>query len=604
MSDQPVTEATTKSTAAKLRNVAIIAHVDHGKTTLVDAILKQTGIFGSHQQVADRVMDQSDIERERGITILSKNTAVHYKGHKINIVDTPGHADFGGEVERILGMVDGALLIVDAAEGPMPQTRFVLTKAFSYGLQPIVVINKIDRQDARPDEVIDEVLDLFIDLGAEEDSIDFPIVYANARDGKAGKLQDPDTHEDILPVLDAILEYVPAPAADADKSLQFQVSALDYDSYVGRLAIGRARQGRMRVGDKAIIQHGPEDKPRPVTITALFGYTGLERHKVDLIEAGDIGAIAGIDELTIGDTVTDPDNPQALPPITVEAPTLQMTFLVNSSPFAGREGKYLTSRHIWARLQHEAQKDVSLLVEQDGAPDRFLVSGRGELHLSIIIETMRREGYELAVEQPRVIERVIDDKIEEPIEVLWAEVPEDSVGAVIEKLGPRQAKIMELTPAGSGRMRLKAEVPTRGLLGFRPMFMTATRGEGIMVHVFDRFDVKRGEMPGRVSGAMIAFETGATTAHAIENAVQRGVLFVGPGEEVYKGQIVGECARPQDLEINICRKRKVTNMRSSISEEQTRLTPPRRLSLEEAITWIGDGEQVEITPTALRLRKA
>jgi GTP-binding protein len=597
-----------------LRNVAIIAHVDHGKTTLVDAMLRQTGAFRSGQAVEERVLDSHPLERERGITILAKNTSVIYRGTKINIVDTPGHADFGGEVERILGTVDGALLVVDAWEGPMPQTRFVLEKALARRLKILLVVNKIDRPGVEPDRVVDQVLDLFLALGADEEQIDFPVVYASGRLGVAFRRLprplDPASlgaaaeSEGIRPLLEAIREEVPAPPGDADGPLQILISTLDYDDYVGRIGIGRVWSGCLRAGAPVAVGHGPGAPLRPARAVHVFTFVNLRRVPAQEVSAGDIVAVAGIEDLAIGDTVTSPDRPAVLPPLEVEPPRLTMTFAVNDSPFAGREGRFVTSRHLRERLFREAQHNVGLRVEETADPDAFAVSGRGELHLAVLIETMRREGYELQVSRPQVILRHgPDGSAEEPFEELVADVPEEAVGAVMEALGARRGDLEAMHPAGEGRVRLVYRAPARGLVGFASEFAALTRGYGVMSHTFAGYGPFRGPIPGRARGSLVAWESGVTTAYALENAEQRGVLFVGPGVPVYAGQIVGENAREGDLEINVCKRKHLTNVRSSTGEEEIKLTPPRVLSLEEALAWIRDDERVEVTPASIRLRK-
>lgn len=584
-----------------IRNVAIIAHVDHGKTTLVDAILKQTGIFRANQVVTERIMDSNDLERERGITILSKNTAIEYQGCKINIVDTPGHADFGGEVERVLGMVDGVLLVVDAFEGPMPQTRFVLSKALNLKLKPIVVINKMDRPDARPDEVVDEVLDLFISLGADEVQIEFPVIYANGRDGLATKDLN-SASVNIYPLLDEILETIPEPTGNISAPLQLQISALDYDDYVGRIAIGTIKNGKLNKGDLVTLSY-QNGKQKEVQITSLYTFSGLNRIKTDEVGTGDIVAIAGIEDINIGDTLTDRENPRPLPAIKVDEPTLTMTFRVNDSPFAGKDGRYLTSRHLRDRLYKELQTNMSLRVEDTQHPDVFKVSGRGELHLSILIETMRREGYELAVSKPEVIMQNTEKGILEPLELLIIDTPEQYLGQVMERIGPRKGEMQNMTHQGD-RIKLEIVIPARGLLGLRPELLTITRGHAIMYHSFLEYGEYKGEIPIRQQGALVAWETGISTTYALLTAQQRGTLFISPGEEVYTGQVIGENSREQDLDINVCKKKQVTNMRSSTSEETVHLTPPRQITLEKALEWISPDELVEITPERIRIRKA
>ncbi len=589
--------------------MAIIAHVDHGKTTLVDAILRQTGVFRANQAVSERVLDRNDLERERGITILAKNTAVEYRDHKINIVDTPGHADFGGEVERILSMVDGALLVVDALEGPMPQTRFVLHKALEHHLRPILVVNKLDRPGADPLRTVDQVLELFFALGADEDQLEFQTVYASGRAGIAVReLAQPFEPQamtgTILPLLDAVLEHVPPPTGEPDAPLQLLVTTLDYDDYVGRIGIGRVRQGVLRAGEAVAAVHGPDGGLRPARAAQLYTFSGLQRVPAEGVGPGDIAAVAGLADLTVGDTVTSAEVPAPLEALHVDPPTLAMTFSVNNSPFAGREGAFVTSRQLRQRLWREAEHNVGLEVEETASPDAFIVRGRGELHLSILIETMRREGYELQVSRPEVVLRDGPDGPHEPLEDLVADVPDAAVGAVMETLGSRRAELKDMQPAGDGRTRLQFLAPARGLVGFASEFQTLTKGYGVMSHTFAGYGPHRGSIPGRARGSLVAWEPGATTAFALENAEQRGTLFLGPGAAVYAGQVVGENAREGDLEINVCKRKHLTNMRSSTSEEEVKLTPPRTLSLEQALAFIRDDELVEVTPQSLRMRKA
>ena len=593
-----------------VRNVAIIAHVDHGKTTLVDAILRQTGVFRANQAVTERILDSNVLERERGITILAKNTAVTYGGTKINIVDTPGHADFGGEVERILSMVDGALLVVDALEGPMPQTRFVLQKALQNRIRPILVVNKLDRPGADPLRTIDQVLELFFALGADEEQLEFPTVYASGRAGVALRaLPQPYTPEgirgDILPLLDAIVEHVPAPTGDMDGPLQILVTTLDYDEYVGRIGIGRVRQGRLRAGEAIAAGHGPDAPLRVSRAAQIFTFENLRRVPTESAATGDIVAVAGVPDLTVGDTVTSATNPAVLPPMHVDPPTLAMTFSVNTSPFAGREGQFVTSRQLRQRLFREAEHNVGLEVAETSGPgaDAFAVRGRGELHLSILIETMRREGYELQVSRPEVIVRQGPAGLEEPMEDLAADVPEATVGAVMEALGSRRAELTVMQPEGDGRVRLQFLAPARGLVGFASEFQTLTKGYGIMSHTFAGYGPHKGAIAGRARGSLLAWEPGSTTAYALQNAELRGTLFLGPGVPVYTGQVVGESAREGDLDINVCKKKHLTNMRASTGDEEIKLTPPRHLSLEDALSFIREDELVEVTPKSLRLRK-
>lgn len=583
----------------KLRNVAIIAHVDHGKTTLVDAMLKQSHIFRANEQVAERVMDSNAIERERGITILSKNTAVMYKDIKINIVDTPGHADFGGEVERVLNMVDGVLLLVDASEGPMPQTKYVLRKALEQGLKPIVVINKIDRPDQRIDDVYDEVLELFMELGADDDQLDFPVVYAIARDGIA-KLDLDDESDSLEPLMDLLIKEIPAPQGDVEGPLQMMVTTLDSDEYVGRVAIGRIMRGKIKEGQNVVVISGDgETKER---IGKVYVYQGLKRMEVSEAELGEIVAITGLPSASIGHTVADAENPEALPSINIDEPTLSMTFGVNTSPFAGREGQFVTSRHLRDRLYKETETNVSLCVEETDSPDTFKVSGRGELHLSILIETMRREGYELQIGKPEVIYKEINGQLCEPIENLTIEVPQEFMGTVMESLGTRKAELSNMTEL-KGYLRLEFTIPARGLIGFRSEFLTNTKGNGIMNHVFRGYAPYKGDIPGRSRGSLVAFEQGETTPYGIYTLQDRGAMFISPNQMVYEGMIIGENTRELDMDVNPCKKKNVSNMRSSSSDEAIRLTPPRLLSLEQALEFINKDEMVEVTPESIRLRK-
>ena len=582
-----------------LRNVAIIAHVDHGKTTLVDAMLQQSGVFRSNEQVMERVMDSNDLERERGITILSKNTAIMYKNTKINIVDTPGHADFGGEVERVLNMVDGVLLLVDAFEGPMPQTKYVLRKALEQKLKPIVVINKIDRPDQRVKEVEDEVLELFMELDANDEQLDFPVIYASAREGIAKKHME-DESKDLTPLFEVLLSEIPAPHGDIDGALQIMVTTLDYDDYVGRVAIGRIVRGRVKNGQEVSIINGhTETKAR---IGKLYAYRGLKRVEEAEAAMGDIVALTGLTDVNIGDTVADPENPEALPSIRIDEPTLSMMFSVNNGPFAGRDGQFVTSRHLRERLFKEVETNVSLKVVETDSPDSFEVSGRGELHLSILIETMRREGYELQVGKPKVIFKNINGQKCEPLEFLTIEVPQEFMGPVMESLGTRKAELVNMTEL-AGYLRLEFIIPARGLIGFRSGFLTSTKGNGIMHHLFHGYAPYKGDIPARTRGALVAFEAGETVAYGISNVQERGLMFVEPGEQVYEGMIVGENARELDMDVNPCKKKHVSNMRSSNSEEAIRLNPPRILTLEQALEYINDDELVEVTPHHIRLRK-
>ncbi len=584
-----------------IRNVAIIAHVDHGKTTLVDALLKQSGVFREGEDVPDCVMDSNDLERERGITILSKNTAVRYKDTLINIVDTPGHADFGGEVERVLGMVDGCVLIVDANEGPMPQTRFVLKKALEKGLRPIVVVNKIDRPRADPDEAINKVLDLFIELGADDDQCDFPYLYASGMMGYA-KEKLTDEPKDMQPLFEAILHHVPPPFGDAEQPLQIQVTTLDYSEYLGRIVIGRIHNGVVKTGQQAALikEDGSIVKAK---VTKLLGFEGLRRIEINEASAGNIIALSGFADANIGETITCPNEPKALPLIKVDEPTLQMTFWVNDSPFAGQEGTLVTSRQIRDRLYRELETNVALRVEDTDSPDKFLVSGRGELHLGILIETMRREGYEFQVSQPQVIYREVSGQPCEPFEYLVLDVPEEGVGGCIERLGQRKGEMKDMQIGGNGRTQLEFVIPARGLIGFRGEFMRLTRGEGIMNHSFLDYRPLIGDVETRRNGVLIAFEEGIATFYAMKNAEDRGVFFIEPGTRVYKGMIIGEHNRPQDLELNVCKAKQLTNHRSANAEENVQLQAPVEMSLERALEYIGPEELVEVTPKSIRLRK-
>ena len=584
-----------------LRNVAIIAHVDHGKTTLVDAMLWQSGIFRENQEVVERVMDSNDLEREKGITILAKNTAVRFGDYKINIVDTPGHADFGGEVERTLKMVDGVLLLVDASEGPLPQTRFVLKKALELGLPPIVVINKIDRKDARTQEVLNEIYDLFIDLDAADDQIDFPVLYTIARDGICRLEPDGEDHQ-LQPLFEEIIRTIPAPRYQPDVPLQMLILNLDYSDYVGRLAVGRVVNGRIEQRqDVALARHdGSIVRGR---ISNLYAFEGLDRVEVSEAGPGDIVAVTGFDDVNIGETITDPEDPRPLPPVTVDEPTVSMVFSVNDSPFAGKEGKYVTSRNIKERLEREILTNVSLTVEPGESADQFKVAGRGELQLAILIEMMRREGYELNVSKPEVITRTVDGKLHEPMEHLIVDCPEDFVGVVTQMLSMRKGRMANMVNHGTGRVRLEFRIPSRGLIGFRSQFLTDTRGTGLLNHLFDGYEPWQGDIPHRLTGALVADRAGKVTAYAIENAQDRGEMFVEPGETVYEGMIVGENAREEDINVNITKEKKLTNIRSSTSDIAVQLMPVRRLSLEQSLEFIRDDEMLEVTPTSLRLRK-
>ena len=584
-----------------IRNVAIIAHVDHGKTTLVDALLKQSGIFREGEEIPDCVMDSNDLERERGITILSKNTAVRYKDTLINIVDTPGHADFGGEVERVLGMVDGCILIVDANEGPMPQTRFVLKKALEKGLRPIVVVNKIDRPNCTPDGAVDKVFDLFVELGADDDQCDFTTLYASGLQGFA-KEELEGEGKDMQPLFEAILHHVPPPAGDVDRPLQLQVTTLDYSDYLGRIVIGKIHNGKIKAGQQAalITEAGKIVKTK---ISKLMGFEGLARVELEEASAGNIIAVAGFADANIGETITCPEEPQPLPLIKVDEPTLQMTFSVNDSPFAGQEGTYVTSRQIRDRLTKELETNVALRVAEGESSDKFLVSGRGELHLGILIETMRREGYEFQVSQPQVIYREINGQPCEPFEYLVLDVPESAQGSCIERLGQRKAEMQDMQTGTNKRTQLEFSIPARGLIGFRGEFIRITRGEGIMNHSFLEYRPLCGELETRYNGVMISFEEGVATFYALKNAEDRGVFFISPGTKVYKGMIVGESNRPQDVELNVCKTKQLTNHRSATGDELVQLQTPVEMSLERALEYIGSDELVEVTPESIRLRK-
>ncbi len=584
-----------------LRNIAIIAHVDHGNTTMVDEMLMQSGTFRENEQVADRVMDSNDLERERGITILSKNTSIHYKGTKINVVDTPGHADFGGEVERILMMVDGVLLLVDAFEGCMPQTRFVLKKALNLKKKVLVVINKIDRPNARPYEVVDEVLDLFIDLGADEDQLEFPVVYASARDGYANL--DPDARSgDMRPLFDAILENINAPEGDPDEPLQVLFSSLDYDDYVGRIGVGRVERGRIKKNQQ-IAMCKTDGTTENVRVSRLYQFEGLSRVECEEAEAGDIICVSGIEGLNIGETACAPDCVEALPFIKIDEPTISMNFIVNDSPFAGKEGKFVTSRNIRDRLFKEVETNVSMRVEETESTDTFKVSGRGELHLSILIETMRRQGYEFQVSRPKVIFKEIDGQLMEPMELLIVEVPEQYVGAVIEKLGSRKGELENMGAREGGSTHLEFKIPSRGLIGYRAEFLTDTNGNGIMNQLFDGYAPYKGDIQTRERGSIVVHETGVSTAYGLFNTQDRGRLFIPAGVDVYEGMIVGECAKNEDIVCNVCKQKHLTNTRASGSDDALRLVPHSVLSLEQCMEFIKDDELLEVTPTSLRLRK-
>jgi len=584
-----------------IRNIAIIAHVDHGKTTLVDAMLRQSGTFRANENIIERVMDSNELERERGITILAKNTAVFYEGVKINIVDTPGHSDFGGEVERALKMVDGVMLLVDASEGPLPQTRYVLGKALEAGLPPILVINKIDRSDARPQEVLNEVYDLFIDLDAKEEQLDFPVLYTNAKTGTASK-DIKGGGKDLQPLFDAILNTIPESKGDAYGPLQILVANLDYSDYLGRLAIARVFNGTMRTGEEVGIAK-LDGSIQKTKITKLFSFSGLKRTDITETTLGDIIAVAGVEGITIGETITDAENPAPLAPITIDEPTVAMQFTVNTSPFAGRDGAYVTSRNLRERLQKELLTNVSLRIEDAESTDVFKVMGRGELQLSILIEMMRREGYELMVGKPEIVTKRINGRLMEPVERLTVDIPDEFVGVVMEQLGARKSEVVNMHNHGYGRVRIEFRVPSRGLIGLRSQLLTDTRGTIVMNSLFDGYTEWQGEIPHRITGALIADRPGVSTAYALWNLQERGELFVGPGVDVYEGMIIGENAKDTDLDVNVVREKKLTNMRASTADEAIRLVPFRQLNLEQAIEFIADDEFVEVTPKSLRLRK-
>lgn len=584
-----------------LRNIAIIAHVDHGKTTLVDAMLKQSGVFRANERVQERVMDSNDQERERGITILSKNTAVMHGDTKINILDTPGHADFGGEVERVLTMVDGVLLLVDAYEGPMPQTKYVLRKALEQNLKPIVVINKIDRPDQRVEEVVDEVLDLFIELNANDEQLEFPVVYASAKAGIA-KLAMDDESDNLEPLFKVILANIPAPDVDTEAPLQLLVNTLDYDDYVGRIVVGRIVRGTIHNGENITLMH--EDTQKKQKIGRLYTYQGLKRTETQEASAGDIIALIGLPDAEIGDTIADAEKPEILKGIKIDEPTLSMLFSVNNSPFAGQEGEFVTSRHLRERLFKEMETNVSMKLEETETPDSFKVSGRGELHISVLIESMRREGYELQVGKPKVIMHKDENgQLKEPMEALTIDVPQDYMGAVMEGLGLRKAELQNMTEM-AGYLRMEFLIPARGLIGFRNQFLTDTKGNGIMNHVFAGWGDYKGDIPGRTRGSLVAFETGETTAYGIDKCQERGTMYVTPGQKIYEGQIIGENTREDDMDINPCKKKHVSNMRASGSDDSVRLIPPQTFSLEQAIEHINEDETVEVTPQNIRMRKA
>src|SRR5579872_3260659 len=583
------------------RNVAIIAHVDHGKTTLVDALLHQSGTFRANERVAERAMDSNELERERGITILAKNTAVHYRDILINIVDTPGHADFGGEVERTLSMVDGVMLLVDASEGPLPQTRFVLRKALERRLPPIVVVNKIDRSDARPAEVVNEIYDLFIDLDAVEEQLEFPILYTNARTGTATRDQA-QPGADLRPLFDAVVEHVPPPRGNADAPLQLLVANLDSSDYLGRIAIGRIFNGRVKIGDQVVVCK-LDEKLHETKVTKLFAFDGLRRVDIQEAAAGDIVCLAGIEDITIGETITDVEHQNAIPPIAIDEPTVSMIFGVNTSPVAGRDGQYVTSRQLKDRLDKELLGNVSIRVEPTDTPEQMKVVGRGELQLSILIEMMRREGFEIQVSRPDIVTKEINGQIVEPVEDLVIDVPEDHQGIVIAQVGERKGVMTKMVNNGSGRVRLEFRIPARGLIGFRSHFMTDTKGTGIMNHIFSSWEPWHGAIPSRANGALVADRSGVATSYAIFNLQERGEIFIDPGIQVYEGMIIGENARPSDMDVNVTKEKKQTNMRASSADEAIRLIPPRKLGLEQAIEFINDDELVEVTPVSIRLRK-
>ena len=587
-----------------VRNVAIIAHVDHGKTTLVDQLLKQSGVFRENQEVQERVMDSNDIERERGITILSKNTAVHYNGVKINIIDTPGHADFGGEVERVLKMVDGVILVVDAFEGAMPQTKFVLKKALEMDLSVIVCINKIDRPEARPDEVIDEVLELLMDLDASDEQLDCPFLYASAKTGHA-VLDLADTPESMEPLFETILKYIPAPTGDPEAPTQVLISTIDYNEYVGRIGVGKVENGTIRVNQEVVLcNHHDPDKMKKVKISKLYEFDGLNKVEVKEAGIGSIVAISGIADIHIGDTLCSPENPEPIPFQKISEPTISMNFLVNDSPFAGQEGKFVTSRHLRERLMRELNTDVSLRVEDTDSTDCFKVSGRGELHLSVLIENMRREGYEFAVSKAEVIYKEDErGRKLEPMEIAYVDVPEEFSGTVIQKLSERKGELQGMSPASDGTTRLEFHIPSRGLIGFRGDFLTSTKGAGILNTAFDGYAPYKGDIQYRKQGSLIAFETGEAVTYGLFSAQDRGTLFIGPGEKVYSGMVIGQSGKPEDIELNVCKTKHLTNTRSSSADEALKLTPPKILSLEQALEFIDTDELLEVTPESLRIRK-
>lgn len=584
-----------------LRNIAIIAHVDHGKTTLVDAMLKQSGVFRENQQVDERVMDNNDLEKERGITILSKNTSLMYKGTKINIVDTPGHADFGGEVERVLKMVDGVLVLVDAFEGCMPQTRFVLKKALSLNLTPIIVVNKVDRPNARPNEVIDEVLELFLELDATDDQFNSPVIYASGRDGTASLTPD-KLGDDLTPLFEAIVEHVPAPEGDADAPLQLLISNIDYDDYVGTMAVGRVERGKITTGQNAVICK-KDGSLENIRLTKMYMYEGLKRVEASEAKLGDIILVAGVADVKIGETICDVDNPEPLPFVDIDEPTISMTFSVNNSPFAGQDGDYVTSRHLRDRLFKELLTNVSMRVEETDSADSFKVSGRGELHLSVLIETMRREGYEFQVSRPQVIYKKKDGKTLEPMETLVVDVPDEYTGIVIEKLSSRKGQLINMHNGTTGFTRVEFKIPSRSIIGYRSELLTDTRGNGVMNHMLTGYEEFKGDIAARTRGSLVAFEDGEAVTYGLFNAQERGSLFIGPGEKVYQGMVVGESSRAEDIDVNVCKKKHVTNMRAAGSDEALRLVMPKIMSLENCIEFLADDELLEVTPHNLRIRK-
>ena len=585
----------------KIRNIAIIAHVDHGKTTLVDALLRQSGIFRANQEIEDRVMDSGDIERERGITILAKNTSIHYNGYKINIIDTPGHADFGGEVERALEMAIGVLLLVDAYEGVMPQTRFVLKKALDLNLTPIIVINKVDRPHARPDEVVDEVLELMLELGANDDQLDSPVVFASAKDGWASK-ESGVVGKNMRPLFDTIIEHIPAPKGDPNGDLQLLVSNIDYDPYTGRIAVGRIDRGQIHVGDSATVCR-KDGTTSSIRISSLSVYNDMRRVPADDAGVGDIVAVSGLKDIEIGETICDPNNVEPLPCVAIDEPVLSMTFTVNDSPFAGREGEFVTSRHLRDRLYRELESNISLRVKDTDSSDSFIVSGRGELHLSVLIEEMRRQGYEFAVTKPQVITKLVNGKVWEPIEQLFVDLPDEYTGILVEGASARKAEMVNMTPTQGGYTRVEFLIPARGLIGYRSQLMTETHGTAVINHMFDSYKPWKGEINARTRGSLIAHETGEAVTYGLYNAQERGTLFIGAGTPVYEGMIVGESSRAEDIVVNVCKKKHATNTRSSASDDALRLTPPREMSLEECMEFIAEDELVEVTPKNIRMRK-